>query len=284
MSTGIIIFAHNSRALDYALMSIIAGGLAKKHLNVPVSLITDAPTLQWIKDSDKFKHASRIFDKIIEIDPPVTSNRRKLHDGTESSFVPFVNSSRSDAWAVTPYNRTLLIDSDYLIFTNNLSKYWLSNSNILISPGMIKIDGGGGGVLDKWVVDEGVPMYWATTVMFTKNTESKLFFDLVSFIKQNYQIYSEIYKFNPSVFRNDIAFSLAKHILHGYEIDKHNNLPLILTASDKDLIHSVNKDGIKLLINDSNDNTLLANITGRDIHVMNKQAIIREADALLGLI
>lgn len=30
MKKGILIYAHNNRAVDYALMSIIAGGLAKK--------------------------------------------------------------------------------------------------------------------------------------------------------------------------------------------------------------------------------------------------------------
>lgn len=285
MNTGIIIFAHNSKDLDYALMSIIAGGLAKKHLQVPVSLVTDLPTITWLKQSGKYQTALSVFDKIIEIAPPVTSNHRRLHDGVESKIVPFVNSSRSDAWAVTPYDRTLLIDSDYLIFTDVLSNYWNCSSNIMISPGMISIAGDRGGILDQWVVDEGVPMYWATTVMFTKNKESKLFFDLVSFIKQNYHTYSEIFKFNPTIFRNDIAFGIAKHILNGYEIDKFNNLPLVLTSSDKDNIYSVSESGVKLLINDNaRATTVLANIYDRDIHIMNKQSIIRHADTFLGLI
>ena len=285
MNNGIIIFAHNSKEIDYALMSIIAGGLAKKHLHVPVSLITDLSTISWLKQSHKYEKALAVFDKIIEIPSPQTTNHRRLHDGTVSTVVPFVNASRCDAWTVTPYDRTLLIDSDYLIFTDSLSKYWDCNTNIMISPGMLGINGDRGGVLDQWVVDEGVPIYWATTVMFTKNNESKIFFDLVSFIKQNYLTYSEIFKFNPAIFRNDIAFGIAKHILNGYEIDKFNNLPLVLTSSDKDIIHSVNATGIKLIINDPTaNNTLLVNITNRDIHVMNKQAIIREADTLLELI
>ena len=51
MKRGVVIFAHNNRDTDYALMAVIAGGLAKKHLNLPVSLITDKTTVSWMKES-----------------------------------------------------------------------------------------------------------------------------------------------------------------------------------------------------------------------------------------
>ena len=34
MKKGILIYAHNNRSVDYALMALISGGLAKKKLNV----------------------------------------------------------------------------------------------------------------------------------------------------------------------------------------------------------------------------------------------------------
>ena len=49
MNTGVLIFAHNSRDVDYALTAVISAGLAKKYLKVPVSLVTDSPTLEWMK-------------------------------------------------------------------------------------------------------------------------------------------------------------------------------------------------------------------------------------------
>jgi hypothetical protein len=33
MTRGILIYAHNNRTVDYALMAIISGGLAKKTVN-----------------------------------------------------------------------------------------------------------------------------------------------------------------------------------------------------------------------------------------------------------
>ena len=52
MTQGIILYAHNNRTVDYALMAVIAGGLAKKNLQVPVSLITDESTIAWMKESN----------------------------------------------------------------------------------------------------------------------------------------------------------------------------------------------------------------------------------------
>jgi hypothetical protein len=286
MNNGVVIFAHNSRAVDYILTAIVAGHLAKKNLNVPVSLITDETTLDWAKESKIYDTAIEVFDKIIKIEKPVTDNKRTLNDGNKSKVVPFFNSSRSDVWDLTPYDRTLLIDSDFLIFSNNLSSYWEVDADVMISASMNDIRGDRIGTLDKWVSDEGIPLLWATTVMFTKNSESRLFFDLVKTIKENYNIFSNIYRFNPSTFRNDIAFSIAKHILDGFETNRASYLPPILTAQDKDLIQSVSDNGIRVLIQDplSENAMSIANIIEQDVHVMNKEAIVRCSKMLMEIL
>ena len=282
MNCGVLIFAHNSRDVDYALMSIVAGSLAKYHLNVPVSLITDQSTIDWLKESNRYPQAETLFDQIIIVDRPSTDNSRRLNDGVESKTVPFINANRSSAWDLTPYDRTLLIDSDYLIFSSTLSEYWNYESSFMISSAMNDLRGDRKGVLDSWVSDEGIPLYWATNIMFTKNQESKLYFDLVKSIKENYQIYAEIYRFDSRIYRNDIAFSIAKHIVEGFITLPTNNLPPILTAQDKDLIAAVRKSGLTMLIQDTlSNNMILGDFSNRDIHVMNKQAIVRSATYLL---
>lgn len=282
MNCGIIIFAHNSKSLDYALTAIIAGKLAKKHLKVPVTLITDTSTVDWIKKSGKYTIATSVFDSIIETDKPSTSNTRQLYDGQLSTSVPFVNANRSDAWDLTPYDRTLLIDSDFLIFSDTLSHYWDSTESFMISPSMNDIVGNRVGVLDKFVSDESIPLMWATTVMFTKNAESKHFFDLVKHIKLNYTTYAEIYRFDSRIYRNDIAFSIASHIVNGFVTNPVYFLPPILTCQDKDLIQSVHSTGVRLLVNTLQSNQfVLCNISNSDMHIMNKQSIVRFADQFL---
>jgi hypothetical protein len=199
--------------------------------------------------------------------------------------VPFINANRSSAWDLTPYDRTLLIDSDYLIFSNTLSEYWNYDSSFMISSAMNDLRGDRKGTLDSWVSDEGIPLYWATTIMFTKTQESKLYFDLVKSIKQNYQTFAEIYRFDSRIYRNDIAFSIAKHTIEGFVTTQTQNLPPILTAQDKDLIAVVSESGLTMLIRDTlSSNMILGNFSNRDIHVMNKQSIVRSANDLLEML
>lgn len=286
MKEGILIFAHNSRELDYALMSMISGGLAKKHLKRPVSLVTDGFTLEWMVKSNIFKKSKEIFDKIIEVEKPIDDNSRKLADGNNSKMVPFVNSNRDTAFNLTPYETTLLIDSDFLIFSDCLNLYWNVDQSYLISKGMNDIRGDRLGVLDRWIADIGIPMFWATTVMFKKDEKSKIFFDLVTHVKNNYDLYSSIYRFNPAQYRNDISFSIAKHMLDGFITVEENTLPPVLTSIDKDLIYDVTDTGIKVLISDtlSDDQVILGNVKDLDLHVMNKQSLVRFADKFLEMI
>ena len=283
MNKGVLIIAHNSRSVDYAKTAIIAGGLAKKNLQVSVSLITDNSTVDWMKTSGTYDDACLVFEHIIITDRPLPGNYRILHDGAEADTVPFINSTRSSAYDLTPYDRTLLIDSDFLIMSSRLNAYWNSDSSVLIADSMNDIKGDRIGVLDKWVSETGVHLYWATTVMFSKNKESKLFFKLVEFIKENYNYYSDLYRFDNRQYRNDISFSVAVHILNGFE--KNNiSLPPIFTVQGKDVLERVGKTkDLKILINENNE-FYLSSVKDTDVHIMNKQSLIRHYDALKELI
>lgn len=285
MKRGILIFAHNSREVDYALMSLVSAKFAKANLQVPVSLVVDKFTVEWMQTSNIYDLSQETFDKIIEIEKPVTQNTRVLHDGYNSKTVPFVNSNRASVWDLTPYDRTLLIDSDFLIMSNRLEEYWEVDSSVMLSPSMKDVRGDRKGILDSWVSETGIPLYWATTVMFTKNNESKIFFDLVDVIRTNYNYFADLFRFNPKQYRNDITFSIAKHMLNGFD-NGTENLPPILTLLDKDLIHSIDKNQLRVYLNDSmsEDLVVISSIKDLDVHVMNKQSIIRNAKEFLEIL
>jgi len=283
MNKGVLIIAHNSRSVDYARTAVIAGGLAKKHLGVPVSLVTDNSTVAWMKESNIYEDTCSVFENIIEIDRPKLDNYRILSDGETSNNVPFINASRSSAYDLTPYDRTLLIDSDFLIMSPRLNAFWNVDASVLISDSMNDIKGDRTGVLDKWVSETGVHLYWATTVMFSKNQESKTFFQLVDFIKENYNYFSDVYRFDNRHYRNDISFSIALHIMNGF---KKNNifLPPILTVQGKDILNAVGKNkDLKILVNNTNE-FYLSSIKEVDVHIMNKQSLVRNYDALKELL
>lgn len=287
MTRGVLIFAHNSRDLDYSLLAIVAGGLAKKNLQVPVSLVTDKFTVEWMQTSDLYNKAVEIFDKIILVEKPNTLNHRMLRDGDEAKDVPFINSNRASAWDLSPYDITLLIDSDYLVLSDRLNAYWDVDTDIMIGSAMNDIKGERVGILDKQVSETGIHLYWATTVMFKKTKRSKFFFELVQHIRKNYKFYSDIYRFDSRQYRNDIAFSIAQHIMNGFEEDHTIDLPAILTVLDKDILHEVTPSGnlIFLLNSMKGDNKFtLTSISEVDVHIMNKQSIVRNSQQLLKLI
>jgi hypothetical protein len=286
MTHGILIYAHNTRAVDYALLAVISAGLAKKQLSMPATLVTDDSTISWMKQSQIFDIANTVFENIITVDRPVTDNQRRLHDGEISGTVPFINVNRDTAWSLTPYDRTLLIDSDFLIFSNVLNNYWHVDCDLLIGESINDVNGQDRmKYLDRHISDTGVKLYWATTVMFTKNQNTRLFFDTVNHVKENYRHYADVFRFDPRQFRNDIAFSVSKHILDGYTESGIGTLPPILSALDRDILYNVNDQRLLFLIDHKLDNNYCAAaISEVDIHVMNKQSIIRNQQQLLELI
>lgn len=279
MSNGICIFAHNNRQLDYARLSCISGNLAKKFLEVPIILITDNSTIDWMK-TDKFHHyAKNIFDEIIIVDRPDTSNTRVLYDVSVHHMVPFNNANRSSIYDITPFDRTLLIDSDFLIFSDTFKNYWNVDADFLISSRVEDLyceDRMGHN--DRYLSPTGISLDWATTMMFTKNDFTKSIFDMIGHIRDNYKMYADIYRFDTRIYRNDIAFSIARHIVSGYqEIDSYV-LPPIKTLLDRDQIYEVANNGVNVLFT---DRPYASSVRDIDIHVMNKFNLVTHFDSFM---
>jgi len=122
--------------------------------------------------------------------------------------------------------------------------------------------------------------------MFTKNENTKIFFDLVEHIRKNYSKFADIFRFDNRIYRNDISFSLARHILYGFETDDDYSLPPVLSSIDRDLVYDVDTDGkITFLLNNNLGNSFtVASVKDKDIHIMNKASITRNIDKLMELI
>jgi len=286
MSKGVLIFAHNNRQVDYARMAIIAGGLAAKNLQVSVTLATDDSTVAWMKESNIYTTAMKIFEHIRIVNRPEDLQNRKFNDGTEQVVAPFKNSNRASVYNITPYDRTLLIDSDFFILTDELNNYWDIDSSVLISKNYNDILGPERiGYLDRYVSNTGVQLLWATKVMFTKNEESKTFFNLVNHVRENYKRYADVYRYDSRMYRNDIAFAVARHIMYGFETDNDYSLPDVFSVPDKDVLYDVSNESLKFLVSPKlNNNFIATSVKGRDVHIMNKQSIIRNFDKLVEMI
>jgi hypothetical protein len=157
----------------------------------------------------------------------------------------------------------------------------------MIGNAMNDIIGDRKGILDKRISEVGPHMHWATTVMFKKNNVAKMFFNLVTFVRENYAYYGDLYRFDSRQYRNDIAFSIAKHILDGFEENTVMSLPDVTTVLDCDILENIKEDlKLEFLVCDKNDSQkyFLTSVKNKDLHIMNKQSIIRHKDKLLKLI
>lgn len=269
MNKGCLLFAHDG-SIDYGSQAVLAARLAIKHLGVPVSLVTDKQTL--VNINTNFDHLP--FDQIFEVDKPSNKNKRMLGGET----LDFINGNRNTAWHLTPYDRTLIIDTDFLIFSNTLNKYWELPEEFLICAGMINYRDPEHYLISKY----SIPMLWATNIMFTKSAETKILFDLVDYIKQEYLYYSGLYEYDPRQFRNDFAFSIACHIMSAHGLEQwHGELPSPIMYKDTDLL--IKNDNGKFVFLIDGATKYLTKCHGQDIHMMNKRDILKNLDTLLEL-
>jgi hypothetical protein len=270
MTRGVLIVAHDTEHVSYSTLSSICASLAGKNLNLPVSLITDSVSLENLKNNS----FQKFFDKIILTDKPDNGNIRVIDNRITDTFL---NWNRSDVYNLSPYQHTLLIDSDLLIFTDKFNQFWDIDQDVILCESMLDFDKSRLEYQDLRVSDKGPALRWATAVMFKSSKESQTFFDLIKHIKENYQYYADIFNFVPFQYRNDISFTLAEHIMYASTNDRIYLPSLAFTLQNENIL-TIDKDNVRLILK---NNDVLLTIRNSDVHVMNKSAILRFKEALL---
>ena len=113
------------------------------------------------------------------------------------------------------------------------------------------------------------------------------FFDLISYIRANWDYFKMLYNIDVSLFRNDYAFSIAIHIMNSkLEGNFAMELPgKMIYTKDKDILVSMKDNAMQFLIEkkDYNGEYILAKTKGLDIHVMNKFSLSRFIDGGTGV-
>ena len=219
-SKGICLFAYNS-TFNYVKIANIAAALSKKFIGHPVTLITNKSSMIDVDTS--------AIDDIIEFDSTESNQRvfRTTHDGNTKT-IEWKNLTRANIYELSPYDQTLLIDCDYLIFNDNLSKLFDTNIEFTCHRDVYDVTGMNIFNKDRRLNMYSIPMLWATVIYFRKTEFSKSVFDMMHMIKDNYEYYSLLYGFQQNPFRNDFALSIAYHSLSGYGLI--NTLPYKLTS------------------------------------------------------
>lgn len=234
-SKGAILFAKNTPDIDYVWIASQSAKLIERHLGIPVTVVSP---------------------------PPSETNLRFSTE--KNSFVAWNNRGRYSAFDDSPYDVTLLLDSDYLILDdrlklpmNTVQDYLIvrNNSTIPQSTGI------------QTMGMYSLPISWATAVIFTRSDKSRLLFKMVERVQQNYGYYRSLYNIAESNFRNDYAFTIADHVLSGYAEDTRTQLPWpMVTVQDSIKDIEIEKNRLVLRFD---DRALV--IPRQSIHVMGKR-------------
>lgn len=282
MTNGAIIFAQNSANLDYVKMAVFAAKQITEHLDIPVSIITDSAA--WLKQG----YPDHKFDHVIPIGYAENNQYKKINDGAlASKTIEWKNFTRDRVYDLTPYDKTLVIDSDYIINSSVLKSAFENHYDFQIYKKSMDLAAWRSRDEFVRVSQWSIPFYWATTFIFTKNDIMDSFFNLIAYIKSNWTYFRTLYRITSGAYRNDYAFSIAIHIMNGKTNGEFaTELPGTMTYStDRDFLISKDGDKLKFLIEKENyiGEYTLAKTQGIDVHVMNKLSLCRCIDGGSGV-
>jgi hypothetical protein len=268
MTNGIVLFAFNNSNIDYVKQAVYCAKRVKQHLNLPVQLITDA--IDYIESTYPFY--KKYIDVITYTPAPANNAIKTFNDGLYASKkIEWKNSARNSAYNLSIFDKTIVIDTDLILSNAKLLSCFETNEEFMIANHYNLVNQGIESSFDN-VSDKTIPMYWATILYFTKSDTAKTLFDLVGHIKENYNYYRTVYDITESKFRNDFAFSIAVHMMRGFE--NSNNWPKQLpsdmwVSTDTDILVDIKNNDINILAHRTYD-YLPVKLSDATVHIMNK--------------
>lgn len=252
-SRGVLLFAFNTK-LDYVEIARRSARLIQKTLGLPVALITDTPV-----DSVE-------FDKVFLVDNTL-QNYKVGQPGA------WRNGDRYRAYQLSPWDETLLIDSDYLMLDSNLLKLFEQDFDYRIMTHNQTPAGNWSTEIGTY----GLPYQWATAILFRRSEKTRMLFDLVGRIQRNYNYYLKLYHGKNSSFRNDYAFTIANNILQGYELGMDQGIPWPMLTLNEALTSISVKDDL-FTIKEKNKAYV---ISRQNLHIMDKEYLLSDNFATL---
>lgn len=289
---GFLVYAHNNEEIDYGKLALCCALMIKKHLRENATcLVTDQGTLDYLKSSMGEATVYRTFDhiKVTDYAFKKTSTIKNFRDTQSTNkTLTWHNTSRSSAYDLSPFEETIVLDSDYLVQDNQFDSVWGNYEDVLINRDAITLNHQAPQLNERKLESTSLSMYWATLIYFRKGEKARTLFDLVDHIKANYRFFQHIYEFPGKNYRNDYAFSIAIHMMSGFlESNEFKPFPVdkILSSFDVDELIDI-EDGTMTFLTAMDSHGWDYNLTrtkGLSVHVMNKYSILRLADKIIKL-
>ena len=276
MSQGAVLIAQNNNEVDYVKQAAFLANRIRTYLDLPTTLITD--NVEYLNKNN----LTDCFDKVITTASTHGYTVKKYRDGLiYQSALDFKNTDRSSVYNLTPYDETLLLDTDLIVSDNTFKNCFTQEADLMMYSDAFELSSWRDMNEFQFITDAGPKFYWATAVFFRKTADNKIFFNLIKHIQENWIHYKKIYQIVSPVFRNDFAFSIAAHIMNGYTTnDFVKKMPgtLYFTTDRDELIKLVEDDFLFLIEKENQREQFLTRIKGKTVHVMNKYSLGRIID------
>lgn len=278
---GVCFFVYNNNQLDYVELLMLAARYVKEYLKLPVCMITDQGTYNWMSQTQSESDIDTYIDYIKITQDQFKDNPRTHKDSPWSEFTAqFQNSNKHKIWEYSPFEQTLLMDTDYIV-KNNFLLQSFNKTGVSMYDNALSARNDNPHDNEVLLYPSGIKMWWSTVVYFDRSDLSKMFFDLWHHVADNYEFYQFLYNFPGGLFRTDYCVSIAVHILNGMEestvIDNFDSVPMYYLSQDDDIVDVNNKQDWICLGCDRKENwkNLLIKHNNLDLHVMNKRALLR---------
>jgi len=220
---GALLFAFNSPKYNYYEMAVATAKRINHFLSLPVTIVTDNDSLP--------KKQSYTFDNVILADADKTNKR---------DWGVWYNKGRYRAYQFSPYDETILLDTDYMVNSDKLLKTFdlptdfccHNKTSFLMNPNSEQE------VLSAYSCET----LWATVITFKKTKRAKQIFECLEMVQNNFSHYANIHGFVSATFRNDYGLTLATRIANGHTTPNEDSIPWNLLHAGKDVIIYKNTD------------------------------------------
>jgi len=243
MTTGALIFARNNEQINYEAMAHWSAKNIERHLGIPTHIVTD--------------------------DSAPSTNTRHF---TDVGPVTWHNLNRMDAYQLSPWDCTLVLDADYVVASDQLQSVLDIDQDFLAHRWAYDITGNNNFEGLNYFGNNRMPMWWATVMMFRRSRHAELIFDSMQMIRDNWTHYRNLYKNTNATYRNDHALSIALGIVNGHTLD-HAGIPWALASLTPDhKLTQLDQDSYRVDFVNTENNLRWITLT-QDFHAMGKQQL-----------
>lgn len=255
--TGALIFAYNNEKIDYLSMARWSAKNIYRHLGIPTAIITDQEFV-----ADQHEHAVIVENK--------STNTRHFSD---VGNVTWHNTNRMNAYALTPWDTTLVLDSDYVVAGDQLRALFDIDQDFLCHRWAFDITGLQTFDDLNYFGQHGFPMWWATVMLFRRSKKAELVFESMKMIRDHWTHYRNLYNNSKSTYRNDHALSIALNIENGHTLQTSDIPWQLATLTPEHQLTQLSADEYRVDFVTADKKPRWIKIQGQDFHAMGKQQL-----------